>query len=69
MIDTNHEDEDEDDMRTSRRSRKKAPVVLETDAEGQPLLPDPDDGKGLELREMAPMVRSYMTAYYSKFLD
>jgi len=30
--------------------------------------PDPDEGKGLELRAMAPIVRSYITAYYSEWL-
>jgi len=67
VTDPNHDD-DGHDMAAARRSRKKAPVELETDADGRPLLTDPDEGKGLELRAMAPIVRSYITAYYSEWL-
>jgi hypothetical protein len=61
------DEEDEEDRLANRRHRKKALVPLGTDPTGIPILPNPDDGEGMELREMAPMVRSYISHHYSQF--
>jgi len=55
------------DMPTRRKS-KKEPTKFEIDANGHPMLPDPDLKAGMELRDMAPMVRTYLTIHYREFI-
>jgi hypothetical protein len=47
--------------------RKKSKLTLETDDDGNPVLPNPDKGGGMKAAQMEQAMRTFLTAKYRMF--
>jgi len=60
--DNDNEDSSDDDQ---VKTKKKPSVVLETNADGRPLLPDSVVNSSLSFDQMHPILRDYLNINYS----